>query len=56
MGAVFPNMATCWRIARTDAKLALDRDPELEGPRSEALRTLLYLFEREEGVRMLRSG
>ena len=25
-------------------------------PRGEALRVLLYLFEREEGVRLLRSG
>ena len=54
--ARFPEHGDLLEIARTDAKLALDRDPELEGPRSEALRTLLYLFEREEGVRMLRSG
>ena len=42
--------------ARDDAKLALLRDPELETPRGRALRILLYLFERDEGVRLLRSG
>jgi ATP-dependent DNA helicase RecG len=42
--------------ARDDAKLALARDPDLETPRGKALRTLLYLFERDEGVRRLRSG
>ena len=54
--ARFPEHGDLLEIARTDARLALDRDPELKGSRSEALRTLLYLFEREEGVRMLRSG
>ncbi|MEK7819731.1 MAG: ATP-dependent DNA helicase RecG, partial [Pseudomonadota bacterium] len=42
--------------ARDDAKLALALDPDLEGPRGRALRTLLYLFERDEGVSLLRSG
>jgi ATP-dependent DNA helicase RecG len=42
--------------ARDDAKLTLARDPDLETPRGRALRILLYLFERDEGVRLLRSG
>jgi ATP-dependent DNA helicase RecG len=42
--------------ARDDAKLALSRDPDLATPRGQALRILLYLFERDEGVRLLRSG
>ncbi|MFQ5786250.1 MAG: helicase-related protein, partial [Alphaproteobacteria bacterium] len=42
--------------ARDDARLVLDRDPELESPRGTALRTLLYLFERDVAVRYLRSG
>jgi ATP-dependent DNA helicase RecG len=42
--------------ARDDARLVLERDPELEGPRGQALRTLLYLFERDAAVRFLRSG
>ena len=42
--------------ARDDAALALGRDPELESERGQALRALLYLFEREAAVRNLRSG
>lgn len=42
--------------ARDDAGLAVSRDAELATPRGEALRALLYLFERDEAVRYLRSG
>ncbi len=42
--------------ARDDAALILDNDPELETGRGQALRVLLYLFEREAAVRNLRSG
>ena len=42
--------------ARDDAELILTNDPELQGPRGPALRTLLYLFERDAAVRNLRSG
>ena len=42
--------------ARDDARLALERDPELKSQRGEAIRTLLYLFERDAAVRYLRSG
>jgi ATP-dependent DNA helicase RecG len=34
----------------------LARDPDLKSPRGEALRTLLYLFERDEAVRLIRAG
>jgi ATP-dependent DNA helicase RecG len=43
-------------VARDDAKLILAKDPELKSPRGEALRVLLYLFERDEAVRYLRTG
>ena len=43
-------------VAGDDVRLALDRDPELESERGQALRTLLYLFERDMAVRYLRSG
>jgi ATP-dependent DNA helicase RecG len=45
-------------IARANdgARLIVHRDPELTGPRGEALRVLLYLFDQDQGVRMLRSG
>jgi len=42
--------------ARDDARLILSRDPGLKTPRGEALRVLLYLFERDEAVRYLRTG
>jgi ATP-dependent DNA helicase RecG len=42
--------------ARDDAELILRNDPELKSARGRALRVLLYLFERNEAVRLLRSG
>ena len=42
--------------ARDDVELILARDELLTTPRGEALRTLLYLFERDEAVRLLSSG
>jgi ATP-dependent DNA helicase RecG len=42
--------------AHDDARLILARDPELNGPRGQALRVLLYLFGRDEAVRYLRAG
>ncbi|GJL84453.1 MAG: ATP-dependent DNA helicase RecG [Micavibrio sp.] len=42
--------------ARDDARLIIDKDPELTGQRSEALKTLLYLFERDQAIQNLRSG
>ena len=42
--------------ARDDARLILLRDKELTGARGEALRALLYLFERDAAVRLLRAG
>ncbi|MBK9083076.1 MAG: ATP-dependent DNA helicase RecG [Rhizobiales bacterium] len=42
--------------ARKEARLVLERDPGLEGPRGEALRALLYLFERDAAVRLIRAG
>jgi ATP-dependent DNA helicase RecG len=42
--------------ARDDARLVLSRDPELQGERGKALRVLLYLFGRDDAVRLLRAG
>jgi ATP-dependent DNA helicase RecG len=42
--------------ARDDAQLVLNRDPRLTTERGEALRTLLYLFERDEAIRLLSAG
>jgi ATP-dependent DNA helicase RecG len=43
-------------VAKDDARLILDRDPELTTPRGQALRVLLYLFEKDSVVQTLRSG
>ncbi|MCZ6510148.1 MAG: ATP-dependent DNA helicase RecG [Alphaproteobacteria bacterium] len=43
-------------VARDDAKLIIERDPALETDRGEALRILLYLFERDAAVRLARAG
>ncbi|MFC7497621.1 ATP-dependent DNA helicase RecG [Enterovirga sp. GCM10030262] len=43
-------------IATDDARLLVDRDGGLEGARGKAARTLLYLFERDAAVGLLRSG
>ena len=42
--------------ARDDARLLLARDPELTAERGEAVRILLYLFGRDDAVRLLRAG
>jgi len=43
-------------VARQDSRLILEKDPQLTGPRGQALRVLLYLFERDAAVRLLASG
>jgi ATP-dependent DNA helicase RecG len=43
-------------IARKDAHYLLDRDPELESARGQAIRVLLYLFRRDEAIRFLKAG
>ncbi len=61
-GAVVWRMASVEKhgelleAARRDAALIVGQDPELTGARGEALRHLLYLFERDEAVRLLRAG
>ncbi len=44
------------QIARDDSLLILERDAKLASKRGQALRTLLYLFERDAGVKTLQSG
>ncbi|WP_181704140.1 ATP-dependent DNA helicase RecG [Chthonobacter albigriseus] len=43
-------------MARDDAALVLAKDPGLQTERGAALRTLLYLFGRDEAVRLIRAG
>ena len=42
--------------ARDDAALVLGRDPTLATPRGEALRQLLYLFGKDEAIKLIRAG
>ncbi|HYD08052.1 MAG TPA: helicase-related protein, partial [Reyranella sp.] len=43
-------------LAHDDARLLIERDGGLDSPRGEAARLLLYLFERDYGVQLLRGG
>jgi ATP-dependent DNA helicase RecG len=43
-------------VARDDARLLLGRDPNLRSERGHALRMLLYLFGRDDAIRLLRAG
>lgn len=43
-------------VARDDARLLIDRDGGLASPRGQAARVLLYLFERDAAIGLLRSG
>ncbi|WP_375397351.1 ATP-dependent DNA helicase RecG [uncultured Sphingomonas sp.] len=43
-------------VANDDTRLLIDRDGGLAGPRGRAARVALYLFDRDAGVALLRSG
>lgn len=43
-------------LARDEARMVMHSDPQLTGKRGEALRMLLYLMERDDSVRLLKSG
>ncbi|MBI0475093.1 ATP-dependent DNA helicase RecG [Sphingomonas sp. MA1305] len=52
-----PEMLTdLMQCAQDDARLLIGRDGGLEGARGEAARIALYLFDRDAGVALLRSG
>lgn len=54
--AEVPGFDVLLAAARDDANLILATDPELATPRGQALRTLLYLFEADEAVRLFRAA
>ena len=54
--AEVPGFEMLLTAARDDAALVLANDPGLVSPRGEALRTLLYLFECDEAVRLFRAA
>ncbi len=43
-------------VARDDANLIMTQDPDLMSERGKALRVLLYLFERDQAVQLMKSG
>jgi ATP-dependent DNA helicase RecG len=54
--ADFDQIARLLPIAHDDARLLMERDGGLDSARGDAARTLLYLFERDWGVQLLRGG
>jgi ATP-dependent DNA helicase RecG len=50
------QIAELAQAASDDARLLVDRDGGLEGPRGQAARVLLYLMERDAAVGLLRGG
>lgn len=44
------------QIAHDDARVMLEKDPQLLSGRGQAVRTLLYLFERDMAIKYLRAG
>lgn len=51
-----PDVATLLAAARDDARLILATDPRLTGPRGQALKMLLYLFECDAAVRLFQAA
>ena len=43
-------------VARDDARMIVEKDPDLSSERGQAVRSLLYLFGRDEAVKLLRAG
>ncbi|MDB5508145.1 MAG: ATP-dependent helicase RecG [Hyphomicrobiales bacterium] len=43
-------------VARDDARMIVDQDPDLASERGQAVRLLLYLFNRDEAMKLLRAG
>ena len=54
--ASLEQMSRLLPLAHDDARLLIERDGGLTGERGEAARLLLYLFERDWGVQLLRGG
>jgi len=54
--AEFEQIARLLPMAHDDARLLMERDGGLASPRGQAARALLYLFERDWGVQLLRGG
>ena len=54
--AALPAHQALLEAARDQARLTLSRDPELKGDDAARLRLLLYLFERDDAIKLMRAG
>ena len=54
--AQLPEHESLLQAARDEARLTLSRDPEMKGKAAETLRLLLYLFERDDAIKLMRAG
>ena len=54
--ARLPEDAELLQAARDEARLVLARDPDFKGERVEQFRLLLYLFERDDAIKLIRAG
>jgi ATP-dependent DNA helicase RecG len=54
--ANLPEHQALLEAARDEARLRLARDPDLRGEHAEALKLLLYLFERDDAIKLMRAG
>jgi ATP-dependent DNA helicase RecG len=54
--ARLPEDEALLQAARDEARLVLTRDPDLTGPRANELKLLLYLFERDDAIKLMRAG
>ena len=54
--ASLPEHQALLEAARDQARLELARDPELKGEDAETMKLLLYLFERDDAIRLTRAG
>jgi len=54
--ASLPEHQGLLEAARDQARLTLSRDPELKGQDAETLKLLLYLFERDDAIKLMRAG
>ena len=50
------NQVGLMRMAQSDSRLLLERDPDLTSPRGQAMRTLLWLMGRDQAIHMLSVG
>lgn len=54
--AQLPEHKDLIQAARDDAQLIITRDPELNSERGQALKYLLYLFEKDAAFKFIKSG